>query len=112
MSAKPGEVAFGQDDYKVLTSSLDTAMAHLKTLGMNERAAQAYLQNFVEGHYFPVWRAMHPDGEDAPAASVFARAMVADPACPKCGGRGEAAVPASFFCDGPVVLPCDCRRPK
>ena len=31
--------------------------------------------------------------------------------CKSCNGRGEVAVPGSFFMGGPVMLPCVCRKP-
>lgn len=48
---------FSQTDYSKLVTSLDQALAVFQEKSSNPEAA---LRDFVENHYFKVWRAMAP----------------------------------------------------
>ena len=50
------EKFFTQADYSALTGALDEAMDLLISFGKSEAEARHWLNDFVTGHYFTVWR--------------------------------------------------------
>lgn len=56
------QIAFTQPAYRQIVGNLDAVMTYMKEeFGKSEEEAQAWLRDFVNGHYLPVWRAMNPD---------------------------------------------------
>lgn len=54
------QVAFSQSAYRQIVSNLDGILAFMMTeFGKSEDEAQAWMRDFIVGHYFPVWRAMN-----------------------------------------------------
>lgn len=45
-----------QEKYGELVHSLDDVMTTMKLTGKTEAEAQAWLKDFIHGHYLPVWR--------------------------------------------------------
>ena len=59
---KDTQVAFSQPDYRTIVGHLDDCLRFMMDrFGKSELEAQAWLLDFVKGHYIPVWRAMNPD---------------------------------------------------
>jgi hypothetical protein len=55
------DTVFTQEHYSKLVRGLDNAMNVLiDGLGKTEEEAQQFLDHFVRGHYFQVWRAVNP----------------------------------------------------
>lgn len=50
------ERPFVQDDYNEIVYALDKAMLALRKLGKSEDEARVMLKDFINGHYFPIWR--------------------------------------------------------
>lgn len=58
------QVAFSQPAYRQIVQNLDAVLTFMKEeFGKTEDEAQAWMRDFIAGHYFPVWRAINRDDE-------------------------------------------------
>jgi hypothetical protein len=50
------EHVFSQGHYSSIVASLDGAMAVMRGMGKSEAEAREWLTDFLQNHYFKVWR--------------------------------------------------------
>lgn len=57
MAEPSEEVAFTQEDYNAMIAALDGVMSRMKDrFGKTEAEAAEWLKDFIDHHYFGVWR--------------------------------------------------------